>query len=74
MSSNPAKYEGSCLCGQVKIQVEGPPIWAAYCHCETCRTWHAAPVNAASMWSLLFILLIHPFFRQFMEGWCLGES
>ncbi|MDP6041612.1 MAG: GFA family protein [Candidatus Latescibacteria bacterium] len=50
MSSNPAKYEGSCLCGQVKVQVEGPPLQAAYCHCKTCRTWHAAPINALSIW------------------------
>ncbi len=50
MSSNPVKYEGSCLCGQVKIQVEGPPMRAAYCHCKTCRTWHAAPINAWAFW------------------------
>lgn len=23
---NPDKYEGSCLCGQIKIQVTGPPV------------------------------------------------
>ncbi len=50
MSSNPVKYEGSCLCGQVKIQVEGPPDRAGYCHCNTCRTWHAAPINAFASW------------------------
>ncbi len=50
MPSSPVMYEGSCLCGRVTIQVEGPPIWAGYCHCETCRTWHAAPVNAVSIW------------------------
>lgn len=49
MSSN-AKYEGSCLCGQIKVQVEGPPIRAGYCHCKTCRTWHAAPINAVAVW------------------------
>ena len=45
------KYEGSCLCGQVKVQVEGPPIRAGYCHCKTCRKGHAAPVNAVAVWS-----------------------
>jgi len=44
LSSNSANYEGSCLCGQVEIQVEGPPSQAGYCHCKTCRTWHACPV------------------------------
>lgn len=50
MSSDAVQYEGSCLCGQVVIQVEGPPARAGYCHCKTCRTWHAAPVNAVAVW------------------------
>ena len=51
MSSDAAKYEGNCLCGQVKIRVEGLPLRAGYCHCKTCRTWHAAPINATAVWS-----------------------
>ena len=50
MSSDAVEYEGSCLCGQVKIRVEGPPVRAGYCHCKTCRTWHAAPINAVAAW------------------------
>ena len=47
---NPDKYEGYCLCGQITIQVTGPPVTTGYCHCKTCRTWHAAPVNAYASW------------------------
>ena len=46
MSTDAPMYEGSCLCGQIKIQVVGPPTSAGYCHCKRCQTWHAAPVNA----------------------------
>jgi len=50
MLTNPEVYEGGCLCGGVKVEVVGPPVAAGLCHCESCRTWHAAPVNAFSVW------------------------
>ena len=43
-------YEGSCFCGAVQIAVTGEPAAAGYCHCESCRSWSAAPVNAFSLW------------------------
>ena len=43
-------YEGGCLCGRVKLQVVGPPIAAGLCHCDSCRTWHSAPINAWTAW------------------------
>src|SRR4051812_50127436 len=43
-------YEGSCFCGAVQISVTGEPAAAGYCHCESCRSWSAAPVNAFSLW------------------------
>lgn len=30
-------YEGSCLCGAVKFQIEGPIKSIVYCHCSQCR-------------------------------------
>ena len=50
MSSDTVQYEGSCLFGQVRIQVESAPARAGYCHCKTCRSWHAAPINAVAIW------------------------
>jgi hypothetical protein len=43
-------YEGSCFCGAVQLAVTGEPVAAGYCHCESCRSWAAAPVNAFSLW------------------------
>ena len=43
-------YEGGCYCGAVTVRVEGNPDISAYCHCHSCRKWHAAPVNAWCIW------------------------
>jgi hypothetical protein len=44
-------YEGSCFCGAVQFVVDGQPAAAGYCHCASCRSWAAAPVNAFSLWN-----------------------
>ena len=43
-------YKGACFCGTVQIQVAGEPEAMGYCHCRSCRSWSAAPVNAFSLW------------------------
>jgi len=43
-------YEGRCFCGAVQLSVTGEPVAAGYCHCSSCRSWAAAPVNAFSLW------------------------
>ncbi len=50
MAENDQVHHGSCYCGAVKVSVEGPPAAAAYCHCQDCRKWHSAPINAWSIW------------------------
>ena len=42
--------KGSCFCGAVEIAVTGAPAAAGYCHCASCRSWSAAPVNAFTLW------------------------
>jgi hypothetical protein len=44
------KYEGRCFCGSVEFVVSGEPAAMGYCHCESCRTWSAGPVNAFTLW------------------------
>jgi len=51
MNSEISRYEGECYCGKVKVTVTGSPDDAGYCHCRSCRKWHAAPINAWSFWS-----------------------
>jgi len=48
--SNETVYEGSCFCGAVQFRVSGGPAVMGYCHCESCRTWSAGPVNAFTLW------------------------
>jgi len=43
-------YFGKCFCGAVEIKVDGEPMGAGYCHCASCRSWSAAPVNAFTLW------------------------
>ena len=43
-------YHGGCFCGAVKLTVTGEPAAMGYCHCESCRRWSAAPVNAFTLW------------------------
>jgi len=43
-------YRGACFCGAVQIQVTGEPEAMGYCHCKSCRSWSAGPVNAFSLW------------------------
>jgi hypothetical protein len=44
------KHTGTCFCGAVEIEVTGSPEVMGYCHCESCRSWSAGPVNAFTLW------------------------
>ena len=50
MSAAEKTYEGQCYCGAVKVSVTGDPAGAGYCHCKSCRSWSAGPVNAFTLW------------------------
>jgi hypothetical protein len=32
-----ANYSGSCLCGEIKYEINGEPVRTANCHCDDCR-------------------------------------
>jgi hypothetical protein len=42
---------GQCFCGAVEVRVSGQPNAMGYCHCRSCRSWSAGPVNAFTLWS-----------------------
>ena len=48
--SNDEKHVGRCFCGAVEIAVTGEPAAMGYCHCDSCRSWSAGPVNAFTLW------------------------
>ena len=43
-------YRGACFCGAVEVETTGAPAAMGYCHCNSCRSWSAAPVNAFTLW------------------------
>ena len=45
-----ATHKGECFCGAVHVEVSGEPEAMGYCHCQSCRSWSAAPVNAFTLW------------------------
>ena len=45
-----ATYHGHCFCGAVEFTVTGQPVAAGYCHCDSCRTWSASPLNGFTLW------------------------
>ena len=45
-----SSYKGACFCGAVHLEALGEPVAMGYCHCRSCRSWSAAPVNAFSLW------------------------
>jgi hypothetical protein len=44
------KHKGQCFCGAVEIEVTGAPEGMGYCHCDSCRSWSAGPVNAFTLY------------------------
>lgn len=44
-------YTGACFCGAVQINVSGEPKAMGYCHCRSCRSWSAGPLNAFTLWA-----------------------
>ena len=51
MSQDEKSFKGQCFCGAVTIVVTGDPEGAGYCHCASCRSWSASPVNAFTLWN-----------------------
>ena len=43
-------YSGACFCGAVAVEATGAPEAMGFCHCDSCRSWSASPVNAFTLW------------------------
>lgn len=60
--AQPGVSHGSCLCGEVAYEVEGPPDLFMYCHCSRCRRGRSAAHGA------------NLFFDPSKFHWLRGES
>ena len=38
---------GSCLCGDIAFEIDGPVDTAGHCHCSMCRKFHGSARAAA---------------------------
>ena len=43
-------HKGSCHCGAVEIEAQGPPLDRGYCHCDQCRKYSGAPIAGFALW------------------------
>jgi len=43
MTKTETNYPGGCLCGAIRFVATGEPLWAAHCHCQSCRRSTGAP-------------------------------
>ena len=37
MSQSHARFSGGCLCGALRYEAAGPPLYAGHCYCADCR-------------------------------------
>jgi hypothetical protein len=37
MNENGKRYSGGCLCGAVRYEAQGEPLYAGHCYCADCR-------------------------------------
>jgi hypothetical protein len=37
MSEDPKRYNGGCLCGALRYEATGEPLFAGHCYCADCR-------------------------------------
>ena len=43
------RFEGGCLCGDVRFVATGRPWRVGVCHCLECRKHHGAPFHASAI-------------------------
>ena len=43
------RYQGGCLCGNVRIEATGQPYRVGLCHCLDCRKLHGALFHASAV-------------------------
>ncbi|MDO4795780.1 MAG: GFA family protein [Brachymonas sp.] len=58
-TNTPAVLPLRCPCGQVRIELGGTPIAQLYCHCDDCRSAHAAAYVASAVYPAAAVTVTH---------------
>jgi hypothetical protein len=51
--------EIECLCGAIRVQLDGEPVAHFYCHCDDCQAVHGAPCIPVAMYRANAVKIIH---------------
>jgi hypothetical protein len=43
-------HTGTCYCGAVEIEAQGPPLDMGFCHCDNCRRYSGAPIAGFTLY------------------------
>ena len=43
---------GGCLCGEVRYELNGPPLDMGTCHCRNCQRWSGSAFHSAVAFAL----------------------
>jgi hypothetical protein len=60
MSLSSKIYHGSCLCGLVKVTLDGPPTKCAACHCLDCQKSAGGPFQISAIYSTSNVQVLDP--------------
>ncbi|KAF2104148.1 hypothetical protein NA57DRAFT_70361 [Rhizodiscina lignyota] len=56
--SSPAVYSASCLCGAIKLSLEGEPSVQGACHCNNCQKVSGAACSTNAMFPLAGLKIV----------------
>ena len=60
------QVSGGCVCGDLRLVAQGPPLRVGICHCLTCRKHHGALFHASAIFPAAAVQITGP--RQDYEG------
>lgn len=58
-TNTPAVLTVRCSCGHVQLELTGAPVSQIYCHCDDCRTAHAAAYVASAIYPATAVTVKH---------------
>ncbi|MEX0814786.1 MAG: GFA family protein [Dongiaceae bacterium] len=78
MTETSRSVRGGCMCGNVRFEAKGNPIWIGICHCASCRRATGGALVAACGYSRDAVSIAGESLRHFVSspgvrrGFCAG--